>query len=121
MSKPTASSINPKPYDLEPNVEATLSYLLPPFTGIAVYIMEKENKFVRFHAMQSILLGIAAFVLSATAQALIVVLIGFILMPMVSIAVFLAWLFAMWKAYENEEYELPLIGKLAHEQVNQTK
>lgn len=121
MSQPKTSSINPKPYDLEPNVEAALSYLLPPFTGIAVYMMEKENKFVRFHAMQSILLGIAAFVLSATAKALVVVLIGFVLIPIVNVAVLLAWLFIMWKAYENEEFELPFIGKLAREQVNSSK
>lgn len=82
MPEQTTKSINPKkPYDLEPNVEAVVSYLIPPFSGIAIYVMEKENKFVRFHAMQSILFGIASFVLMAIANALIVVLIGVILAP----------------------------------------
>lgn len=119
MAKQTASSINPqKPYDLEPNIEATLAYLLPPFTGIAIYTMEKKNKFVRFHALQSILLGVSAFILMAIANALVVVFIGVVLAPLLSMALFLAWLFVMWKAYENEEYMLPIIGQVAKNQVN---
>ena len=51
-----------KPYDLDPNVEAALSYLISPITGVVVFLLEKKNKFVRFHAMQSILFG-AAFAL----------------------------------------------------------
>ena len=39
MPKQTTGSISQKPYDLEPNVEAVLSYLIPPFTGIAVFVM----------------------------------------------------------------------------------
>lgn len=117
MEENTTNSISPKPYDLEPNIEAALAYLLPPFTGIAVYLMEKKNKFVRFHAMQSILFGVAIFVLTSLAKALVFVLIGLLLAPIISIILFLAWAFIMWKAYENEEYELPIIGKLAHDQI----
>lgn len=118
MAKQTAKSINPqKPYDLEPNVEAVLSYLIPPFTGIAIYMMEKDNKFVRFHAMQSIVFGIASFILMTIANILIVVLIGIFLVPLLSLTLFLAWLFVMWKAYENEEYMLPIIGKVARNQL----
>lgn len=118
MAKQTANSINPqKPYDLEPHVEATLAYLIPPFTGIAVYIMEKKNKFVRFHAMQSVLFGISAFILTAIANALVVVFIGVILGPLLSIALFLTWLFIMWKAYEKEEFMLPIIGEMAKNQI----
>ena len=120
MPQQTASSINQKPYDLEPNVESVLSYLIPPFTGIAVFVMEKNNKFVRFHAMQSILFGVAAFILSAIANALVVVFIGIIIVPLLSLALFLAWLFVMWKAYQNEEYMLPIIGQIAKDQVNKT-
>ncbi len=120
MPKQTASSISQKPYDLEPNVEAVLSYLIPPFTGIAVFVMEKNNKFVRFHAMQSIMFGVAAFVLTAIANALIIVFIGVIIVPLLSLALFLGWLFVMWKAYQNEEFMLPVIGQLAKDQVNKT-
>jgi len=36
---------------IQPNVAALLSYVLGVITGIIFYLLEKENKFVRFHAM----------------------------------------------------------------------
>ncbi len=109
-----------KPYNLEPNIESVVAYLFPPFTGIAVLIFERNNKFVRFHALQSVLFGIASFILSAIANMLVVVLIGILLVPLVSLGLFLAWLFLIWKAYQNEEYMLPIIGQVAKDQVNKT-
>lgn len=40
------------------NLEGALSYFLVFVSGIIFLIIEKENKFVRFHAMQSVLLFI---------------------------------------------------------------
>ncbi len=48
---------------LEENIEGVLCYLLGFITGIAFYLLEKENKFVRFHAMQSIIVFGALFIL----------------------------------------------------------
>src|SRR6266850_6317733 len=42
---------------LEPNIAAALSYIW--IVGVIFYLLEKENRFIRFHAMQSILFGIA--------------------------------------------------------------
>ena len=39
---------------LEPNVAGLLCYLVGWITGLVFILIEKENKFVRFHAMQSI-------------------------------------------------------------------
>lgn len=109
--------VNSKPYDLEPNVEAALAYFLTPITGIIVFMLEKDNKFVRFHAFQSILFGVAAVAAWMISTFLTVILIGVLLMPLVSIAVFVLWLVLMWKAYNNEEYELPVLGKMARDQI----
>ncbi|OGC58148.1 hypothetical protein A2976_04770 [candidate division WWE3 bacterium RIFCSPLOWO2_01_FULL_41_9] len=103
---------------MEPNIEAALSYFLTPFSGIAVFILEKENKFVRFHAFQSILFGVVAFGAWSIASALTAVLIGLILIPIVQIATLILWFFLMYKAYKNEEYHLPLLGDIAKQQVN---
>ena len=102
----------------EPNVSAALAYLIPPITGLVFFLLEKQNKYVRFHAFQSILFGIAAYALWKISQMLVIVFIGFILEPIVSIGSFLLWLFLIWKAYNNEEYELPYLGKIAKEQAN---
>ena len=39
---------------LQPNVAGALSYLLGIITGVLFLVIEKENRFVRFHAAQSI-------------------------------------------------------------------
>ncbi|HLB51485.1 hypothetical protein A3F07_02660 [candidate division WWE3 bacterium RIFCSPHIGHO2_12_FULL_38_15] len=106
-----------KPYNLEPNIEAALSYLLSPFSGVFVFIMEKQNKFVRFHAFQSILFGVVAFGAWSIAQSLKLILIGFLIEPVVSILIAVCWFFLMWKAYNKVEFELPFLGKIAHDQV----
>src|SRR4030043_1781514 len=108
-------------YNLEPNIAAALSYLLTPFTGILFYILEKDNKFVRFHAFQSILFGVCLFGASFIASSLTIVLIGILLIPIVSIVGFCLWAMLMWKAYNNEEYELPYLGKIAKEQITKKK
>lgn len=48
---------------LEPNVAALLAYLFGWLGGLIFYLIEKDNKFVRFAAMQSILLNVAMFAL----------------------------------------------------------
>ena len=104
--------------NLEPNIAAGLSYVISPITGIIFLVLEKEDKFVRFHAFQSILFGIAFSVAWFIASALAVLLIGFILMPLLSIGGLVLYLMLIWKAYNGEMYELPYLGKIAKEQIN---
>jgi uncharacterized membrane protein len=110
-------SIKDKPYDLEPNVEAALSYMLFIFSGLAVYMVEKDDKFVRFHATQSILFSIASFALWSMANALVIIYVGVFLAPLVSFGVFAVWLYLMWNAYNGKEYKLPYIGKIAKDHI----
>ena len=44
---------------LEAHVAAGLSYLTP-IAGIVFFLLEKTNRFVKFHAMQSMILGVVA-------------------------------------------------------------
>ena len=103
---------------LEPNAEAALSYLIPPITGIAFYIIEKENKFVRFHAFQSILFGVVLYGAWTIAGSLRPFVIGYIIAPIVSLGGFGLWLYLIWEAYNNREYEIPYLGKIAKDQIN---
>lgn len=103
---------------LEPNIAAALSYLIPPFTGILFWVVEKEDKFVRFHAFQSILFGVASYLLWFISASLMALLVGFVLAPLVSVVLFIFYAMLMWKAYNHETYELPVLGKIAQEQVN---
>lgn len=107
--------------DLEPNVAATLSYLIPIVTGILFLIMEKKNKFVRFHAMQSIIFWSASWILWLVANSLILLLVGLVLRPIIGIATFCLWLYLMWKAYNNIQYEIPYLGKFAKDLLKDKK
>jgi len=96
---------------IEANIAALLSYLLGFVTGIIFYVLEKENKFVRFHAMQSMLVFGALFVLSIMLQFVI-----FILWPLVvilNIAGIALWVILMVKAYQGEYFKLPIAGDIA--------
>ncbi len=109
---------NKEKTNIEPNVAAALSYLVTPITGILFFVKEKDDKFVRFHAFQSILFGIVSFGCITIAESLKVLVIGFLVTPLVNAAIFAMWLFLMWKAYNNEEYEIPYLGKIAKNEID---
>lgn len=46
--------LGPTSLGMKADLAALLSYLAGILTGIIFYLLEKENKYVRFHAMQSI-------------------------------------------------------------------
>lgn len=107
------------------NVAAALCYSLWFITGIIFLAIEpyKGNRFVRFHAFQAIFSGVAVCVFWMIWSAVFVGMIftgglGFIflLTRLIQLAIFCAWLFLMYKAYNNEEFKVPFIGDLAAKQ-----
>jgi uncharacterized membrane protein len=96
---------------MQPNLAALLSYLLGFFTGIIFYLVEKENKFVRFHAMQSMVVFGFLFVLSFLIG--IVPIIGWAISALISLASVVLWIVLMVKAYQGEFFKLPVIGDMA--------
>jgi uncharacterized membrane protein len=96
---------------MQANLAALLSYLLGFITGIIFYIIEKDNKFVRFHAMQSIITFVAFFVLSMILA--FIPVIGWVFIPIVNIVILIIWIILMIKAYQGENFKLPIIGDIA--------
>ena len=47
--------------------------------------------------------------------------IGWLLSPFVMIVGFVVWLMAIYKAYNGEDFELPVVGKIAKEQLKKMK
>jgi len=96
---------------MQANVAALLSYVLGWVTGLIFYLIEKDNKFVRFHAMQSIVtfggLNVLIMVL------IFIPVLGWIVMPIVSILQFILWILLMVKAYQGEMFKLPIAGDIA--------
>lgn len=96
---------------IKPNVAALLSYVLGFITGIIFYLIEKENKFVRFHAMQSIVtfgsLSVLGFILP------FIPIVGLLLSPILGILTIIIWIILMVKAYQGENLKLPIVGDIA--------
>lgn len=94
---------------LKKNTAGALAYVLGPITGVIFLILEKDS-FVRFHAMQSIVVFVTLFVLQWVLGLTIILL---ILVPLVGIVSFILWLVLIYKAWQGEEWEVPILGKIA--------
>jgi uncharacterized membrane protein len=80
-------------------------------TGLIFYFVEKENKYVRFHAMQSIIVFLALFV----AQIILgmIPILGWVLSFFIWLGGFILWIVLMIKAYQGEYFKLPIAGDIA--------
>lgn len=100
---------------LNPNTAALLSYLFGWVTGIIFFILEKDNKYVRFHALQSIIvfgvLSVAGSILGW------IPFFGWVAGALIGILSFILWLVLMIKAYQGEKYKIPWAGDFAEKQV----
>ncbi len=122
MTTPPPTTTGSSSTGLAPNVAGALAYVLGPITGIVFLLLEKENRFVRFHAMQSITVGLlliaVSVVLSILAGILAMVpVIGWIIGILLSLGVagvsFLLWIYLMWTAFQGREWQVPIAGPLA--------
>jgi uncharacterized membrane protein len=109
---------------LQPNLAGALCYLMGLITGIFFLVADpyKQDRFVRFHAFQSIFLSVAWFAVYFALSIFLSILpgmlwrIGWMLHSAVGLGFFLLWVFVMYKAYNNEQFKLPVLGNLAAKQ-----
>src|SRR5690349_14610558 len=122
------STAQPTSTGLTSNVAGALAYILGFITGIVFLVLEpyKHDRFVRFHAMQSILYSAAGIVFRIGWGLLVSALmdvsawVGLVLVPVglvISLGLFCFWLFLMYQAYSNREFRIPIIGAIAAKQV----
>jgi len=99
---------------LDANVVAALAYLLGWISGVILLLTERQNRFVRFHALQSAIvfgtLSVAWFLFLSIP--LLGWLISFLVIPPISAVV---WLVLMFKAYQGERFKLPIVGDIAEQ------
>lgn len=96
---------------LDENVAALLCYVGWWVSGIVFLIIEPENKFVRFHAIQSIIafgfISVVGWVLSW------IPVVGPGLSGIIGLGGFALWIAMMIKAYQGGRYKLPVAGDMA--------
>lgn len=115
MEQNTEKDLGKTSTGIQANVAALLCYVLGLVSGVVFILIEKENKFVRFHAMQSIITFGAVFVFQIVSMA--VPFLGMILMPIVGLGSVVLWIVLMIKAYQGEMFRLPVVGELAEKKI----
>ena len=96
---------------LSENVAGLLCYVLGWVSGIVFLLIKPDNKFVRFHAIQSIIvfgiLNIAGVILGW------IPFIGAFFAWIIGVLSFILWIVLMIKAYQGTRYKVPWAGNLA--------
>ena len=88
-----------------------LSYVLGWVSGLVFILLENENKFVRFHAMQSIIVFGSLNIISIVIGS--IPFIGWGVASVIGVLSFVLWIVLMIKAYQGEMFKLPWAGDLA--------
>lgn len=125
---------------LDANLGAALGYPIG-IIALILFIMEKENRFARFHALQSLLYHVAWAALVIVLVILFVILSFLIALisstssaggavgGLIGILITLGWLlilaayfggliFAAVKAYGGSRFKIPIVGNIADKIVN---
>lgn len=96
------------------NVAAALAYSCGWISGLLVLAFERHNRFVRFHAVQSVV--VFAVLSAAWFLGLSIPLLGwlvsFVLIPPISAVL---WLLLMFKAYQGERFRVPYAAEIAEQ------
>lgn len=121
VTEPAAEPVAADGAGLDANMAGALAYLLGAITGILFLVIDKRPS-VRFHAMQaitvtvgmiglSIVLGIIAAVIS------FIPILGWLIGLLLSLGMWAAslvlWLYLMYRAWQGDEWEVPVAGSWA--------
>jgi len=105
---------------LEENFEAVLCYLGVWVTGLIFYFVEDKNKFIRFHAMQSILVFLPLTILAWIFGGFFGIFYygpALVFLAWISwlfwVLVLILWIFLMMKAYQMQKFKVPIVGDIA--------
>jgi len=117
FNKKSSTSMEPKIAVIIAHIGALFSWVgLGWLSGLIIYLIEKENKFVKFHAMQSLVIGIVEVGVAIISWIVIFVTVGFgafvcaPLLAIVLVATFVIRIVIVIKAYNGEYYKFPWFG-----------
>ncbi len=82
-------------------------------SGLIIYLIEKENKFIKFHAMQSLVIGVVEVILYIIASLLSLVVVGAFCFPVIWVAALVIRIIIIMKANQGEYYKFPWLGDMA--------
>ena len=115
---------------LPSNVAAALA-CIPLIGGLIFYILEKQDRFVRFYAMQSIIFGGIWFLFAFISQFFSWILwsipvagvvfgsLWTFLAAVVQLGLLVIMIIAMVKAFSGVRWDIPFVGPLARKQMGE--
>ena len=110
---PLAQQLGPSSIGIEPNIAGALSYFW--VIGLIFFIIEKKNRFVRFHAFQALAWGVALVLVGVVLNVLDNF---FFVFGLFGDLVYLVWLigaiYSAVQAYNGKWFKLPVVGDMAY-------
>lgn len=101
---------------LPENIECALCYALFWVSGIVFLVLERENKLVKYHAIQSIItflgLSIASFIIG------LMPVLGVLAQILLAIGIFILWLYLLVRTYEGVKVTVLFAGEMAEKIAN---
>jgi uncharacterized membrane protein len=101
---------------LESNIAGLLCYVVGWITGLIFFLIEEKDEFVRFHAVQSMIVfgawTVVQIVLTGTLYSISHTG-GEIFSSLWSVLAIVLWIVLMIKAYQGKRFKLPVSGELA--------
>ena len=115
---------------LDENIAALLSYVFGWVSGLIFFLIEKDSRLVRFHAMQSLLFNVLAAVIAIAlwivlfivflvvsqvsgALATVLSLVSVLVWLVLGVAILAGWVLCLVKAFQGQYFKLPVIGNFA--------
>lgn len=99
---------------LQANIAGLLCYLFGWVSGLIFFLIEKENKFVKFHALQSLIVfGVLSLVMIILPFIAIIPILGWLAVLIIPLLSLVLWIVLMVKAYQGECFKIPLAGEIA--------
>ena len=115
---------------LDENIAALLSYVFGWLSGLIFFLIEKDSRLVRFHAMQSLLFNVVFAVIAIALWVVLFVvfmvasqisgvlttllsLVSILVWVVFSIAILVGWVMCLVKAFQGQYFKLPVIGNFA--------
>lgn len=100
---------------LDSNFAAALAYALGPIGGVVFLLVEKDDEFVRFHALQSVVVFVGIAILHMALRNL--PLLAWTASGPLMILTGVLWVFLMFKAFKRERYKVPVLGDFVERQL----
>ena len=104
------------------NLVAAISYLFGFITGIVILFIEKDDKYIRFHATQSVLVFGIIFAVNVIINIIFAPIdflgvVTTLLSTLISIVAVIVWAVSMYQAFSGRIFKWPVVGEFAEKRV----